>query len=490
MASSVVEAVFENAARSPGKLCLVDERESRDYRAFTERILRYAGQFFDLGVRAGDRVVIEASQTADYLALEFALHLCGAVFVPAERNCGEEKILAIADYCGARLILSEKDLNRQDERRMPRTGFSAAAQTAHVPADLCFPEAEICSEILFSSGTTGKEKGIVLNHRSSMALADNVIYSVGVEEDNVELIPSPLNHSHGLRRCYANLVRGATILLTTGVMNVKQIFDRLEQYHVTAMDLVPAALSVLLRLSKNRLSDFSDQLRYIQFGSAPLPDADRRKICELLPRTRLYNSYGSTESGCVAVYNFNDGRDKPRCIGKATCCAQLLLTDGDGRPLPHENGRVGLLASRGDMNMLEYWHDPAETARVLRDGCVLTRDEAYFDEEGDIILIGRRGDVINVGGNKVSPEEVEDAARILPEVADCGCVPAEDLILGQVPVLFVMPAPGCAFDPVLIRSALQQRLEPYKLPVRIERVDKIPRSFNGKLLRRELITLV
>ena len=490
MARSIVEAVFANAERRPDKLCLVDEQAAWTYRAFAERIRRCAGQFARMGIGNGERVAVEASHTADYLSLELGMQLCGAVFVPAERNCGEKKLAAIAGRCGAKLVISEKEPAEPDAARVTRSAFLAAAEAGEPAESLCFPAAETVSEILFSTGTTGKEKGIVLTHGSDIALADNVICGVEMEEDNVELIPSPLNHSHGLRRCYANLVRGATIVLTTGVMNVKLIFERLEQYRVTAMDLVPTALSVLLRLSGDRLAAFSHQLRYIQLGAAPLADADRQKLCALLPQTRLYNFYGSTESGCVAIYNFNDGRDKPRCIGKATCRAELFLADEDGRAIPQGDGAVGLLAARGGQNMLGYWEDPEETAQVLRGGCVLSRDEAYFDGDGDIILLGRRGDVINVGGNKVSPEEIEDAARALPEIADCGCVPTADPLRGQAPVLFVELAPGCAFDPAAIRSALQRRLEPYKLPVRIEVIDRLPRSYNGKLLRRELRSFV
>ena len=139
------------------------------------------------------------------------------------------------------------------------------------------------------------------------------------------------------------------------------------------------------------------------------------------------------------------------------------------------------------MNMAGYWRDEAETAKVMADGVVYSNDEAYLDEDGDIILLGRRGDVINVGGNKVSPDEIEDAARAFPAVADCGAIPVSDPYKGSVPKLFVQVRPGCALDTVELRSFLAGRLEAYKVPAFIETIDAIPRSFNGKLLRRVLL---
>ena len=118
---------------------------------------------------------------------------------------------------------------------------------------------------------------------------------------------------------------------------------------------------------------------------------------------------------------------------------------------------------------------------------VYSNDVAYFVEEGDIILLGRKGDVINIGGNKVSPEEIEDVAKKMPGVADCGVIPMADQFKGNVPKIFVQMEKGSQFDSVAIRTFLANNLEPYKVPVYIEEIDQIPRSYIGKLLRKELI---
>lgn len=486
MIRSIVEAVFVHSQTQPDKLCLADDTGKVTYREYAQQIRQVAGVFAADGVGAGDTVVVEACQTIDYLSIQLALELLGAVFVPVEHNCAPEKIASFISRAEAKAVVTVKEKDYETQLRYTFASLKEACAAVPAYTVTGFPDADSVSEILFSTGTTGKEKGIVLNHSNNIALAENVIHGVRMEKDNVEMIPSPMNHSHGLRRYYANMYMGATVVLLGSVMNIRQFFRNLDEYQVNSIDLVPSALTVVLKLSKDKLAEYVDRLRYIQFGAAPMMEADKVKICQLLPRTRLYNFYGSTESGCIAIYDFNCGNDKKSCIGKPACNADIFIVDDERKPMESSREKTGLLASRGGMNMPGYWRDPEETAKVLIDGVVYSNDVAYFDEDGDIILLGRKGDVINIGGNKVSPEEIENAAKKMPEIADCGVIPVADPMKGNVPKLFVQMKTGCAYDSVAIRTFLAASLEPYKVPVYIQQIDQIPRSYNGKLLRKEL----
>ncbi len=486
MFDSIVEAVFRHAKQHPDRLCLADDAGRVTYRGYAEKIARLAGAFAAAGVAPGDRVVIEACQTIDYLAAALALQRLGAIFVPLEHNCAPGKIDAIADRVQAAAVVACRPGNgvgrRWDYEDLARMEGAAAPYEAEM-----WPKRGDVGEILFSTGTTGREKGIVLTHGNDIALAENVIHGVEMAADNVEMIPSPMNHSHGLRRYYANMVNGSSVVLLGSVMNMKLFFKNLDDCGVNSLDLVPAALTAVLKLSRGRLADYADRIRYIQFGAAPMPEADRREICRLLPNSRLYNFYGSTESGCSALYNFNRPDAKPNCIGRAACNARMFFVDDDRREIETSADRPGLLASAGSMNMLGYWQDAEETARAMANGAIYSNDEAYLDKDGDIILLGRRGYVINVGGNKVSPEEIEDAAMGFEGVADCAAVPFGDAQRGSVPKLFVQSKPGCSVDFAALRAFLAGRLESYKVPAYIEAIDRVPRTYNGKLLRRELM---
>ena len=484
---SVVEAVFSYAQTQPEKLCLADENRTVTYSQYRDEICRMSSFLLDMGVKKEDCVVAEASQTIEFLAFELALQLIGAIFVPVERNCAWDKTLRIAQACNAVLAVPLKKTEESAQvKRITMAEICLAASACAPYTGYTFPESTATSELLFSTGTTGKEKGIIISHSNDIALAENVIYGVDLREDNVEMIPSPMNHSHGLRRYYANMVKGATVVLSTGVMNALRFFQMMDTYKVNSIDMVPTALAVLLRLSKNKFADYKDILRYIQLGSAPLAETDKTKIRSLLPYTHLYNFYGSTESGCICIYDFNANEDKPNCIGKPTYNARIIIVDDDKNEIASCADNTGLLASFGPMNTSGYWNDPEETERALVNGGIFSNDEAYFDKDGDIILLGRKGDVINVGGNKVAPDEIEDVAKKHPSVDDCGCIGVKDALKGNMPKLFVKVKKDCAFDPVAIRAFLASELEPYKVPGAIVQIDDLPRSFNGKLLRRVL----
>ncbi len=487
MFRSVVEAVFFHAENTPDKLCLADETRSVTYFQYKQEICKMASHLVSLGVEKSDRVLVESSQTVSYLGLELALQLIGAVFVPVERNCAWNKIVRLISVSGAKIAVTMKPAEEDvGIKVLTLAEIVEASEKEEQYKYSNFPESDDVSEVLFSTGTTGAEKGIIISHDNNIALAENVMYGVKMLEDNVEMIPSPLNHSHGLRRYYGNMVKGATVILITGAMNVLKFFQMMDRYKVNSLDLVPTALSVLLKLSKNKFAEYKDIIRYIQFGSAPLVVADMEAIKGMLPNTRLYNFYGSTESGCICIYDFNTDKDKPKCIGKPAHNVKIVIVDEDRKEIQSSADSTGLVASYGRMNMLGYWNDEAETAKVMADGFIYSNDEAYFDEDGDIILLGRKGDVINTGGNKVSPEEIEEATRKHESVADCGCIGVPDSIKGSVPKLFVQIKDGFCFDPIALRSHLSGLLEPYKVPEYIVQIDKIQRSFNGKILRRVL----
>jgi len=489
MFNSIIEAIFYFEKLQPNKLCVADDFRALTYCEYGSTIRRYALCLKVAGIVKGDKVVVEACQTVDYLAISHALQLLGAVLVPLEHNCADSKLIAVAKRVSARAIIAEKTDGLKPYNSLTYDALSLCLRDAEQYTQYSLPRSEEVSEILFSTGTTGKEKGIVITYANNIALAENVIHGVEMEKDNVEMIPSPMNHSHGLRRYYANMYNGSTVIILGSVMNVRRFFANLDTYGVNSIDIVPAALAVVLRLSKEKLSEYSDRIRYIQLGASPLAEQDRQKACRLLPQTRIYNFYGSTESGCTFIYNVNTENSKASCIGKPTYNTAFLTVDDDRNEVKATEANPGLLATSGKMNMLSYWQDEAETAIALKNGIIYSNDICYVDGDGDIILLGRKGDVMNIGGNKVSPEEIENAAKEMDIIEDCGCVPIKDECKGQVPMLFVKIARGSQFDAVAIRKFLSTKLEPFKVPTLICEIDAIPRSFNGKLLRRELLKL-
>lgn len=212
----------------------------------------------------------------------------------------------------------------------------------------------------------------------------------------------------------------------------------MEQYHVTSMDLSPSMLSIIFKLSKDRLGDYADQIDYIQLGSAPLPEKDKIHLSRILPKTRLYNFYGSTEAGCSCLLDFNSMSGKPGCIGKPAVNARFIVVDEHRNEIKSSPDNPGFLASAGSINMKEYFKAPELTAAAMENGFIYTKDLGYIDEEGYVYMLGRKDDVINYGGIKISPEEIESVVIQNPAIRDCACIPVKDALTGQAPKLLIV----------------------------------------------------
>lgn len=495
MAESIVEAVARWAQLQPDKFCLADSRRDVTYDGYRECIYGYAKRLRELGIGYGDRVVVRNGQNMETAVCGLAIQLLGAIFVPVEKNAADARILEIQEAVGAKLYIAGKPVEEESRAAVASCPWERMSDVLSfrdgqaVDGTFPFPRAEDTAEILFTTGTTGKSKGIELTHRNVVAVAENVIDGVEMKKDNVEVIPVPLSHSHGLRRYYANMLNGSSVIILDGVIFYKKLFERMETFRATALDLVPAALSALFRLCGDRLGDYRDQLDYVQLGSAPIPQPDRERLSGLLPDTRLYNFYGTTESGCSCILDFNAMKDKKNCVGRPTRHAHFIFVDGDGRRIEATEEHPGFLACAGDMNMKGYYRSPQLNAETIQDGYIRTKDLAYMGEDGLIYVLGRQDDVIVSGGSKIAPDEIEGAAMQFPGVADCGCIPVDHPILGKEPKLFVTMERGVSFDPAAIYQFLKERLEAYKVPKQIEQIDAIPRSGNGKLLRRKLLEL-
>ena len=477
-----MEALADHAQAAPDKLCVADIAAEVCYREAWERVKIASQKLREKGIGPSDFVAVECTQNADFLFACLGCQLLGAVSVPLEKGASIERVTEIAGETEAKLVISRTAYAL--EHTMPIDElFSARAEA---PEPEAFPDAEAVAEILYTTGTTGKSKGIVLTNGNNVAVAENIIDGTKMKPESIELIPLPLSHSHGLRSCYADLLNGSTMVLADGVMRVKQVFELIEKYQVNAFDLSPSAAKILIRLSNGSFGRYSGRTDFIQIGTAVLEEELKQELCRLFPDSRLYNFYGSTEAGRSCALDFNREKDRPGCIGRPTCHARFIVTDEERKVIRSDKDHMGLLAVAGEMNMQGYFKAQALTDEILRDGYIYTTDLSYIDEEGFVYVLGRADDVINYQGIKIAPEEIEMHARHCKGVKECACVPVSDPICGQVPKLFVVVQDGARFDKAQALSELAEHIDANKMPKKIEVIDEIPKTSNGKILRRKL----
>lgn len=481
----MLAAFVDHAKKTPDKNFVLEGKKCYTYGEGLKIAYGYAQFLKEQGVKEGDCVVVKVTQSAATLLCDMALEILHALFVPIEKVVAAERVNYIIEKTGAQIFISDKEME-VNARFLPLkelVNYSAEVD----PDSIVLPDGEASGQILFTTGTTGTSKGVEMSNAASVRVAENVANGIGITENDTEIIPVPINHAYGLRRCYANIICGGTIIIMDGVVFIDRIWKGFTEQGATGMALVPAMLQVIFKLSGDKLGEFADKIRYIQIGAAVLPQADKEKLCELLPNTALYDFYGCSEAGCVCTADYNRYKDKHKSLGKPTCNAsfRLILEDGTIADYPAP-GATGRLCYGGSMNMKGYYKEPELTDETLKDGYIVTNDLATFDEDGFVTLLGRMDDVINSGGAKIAPTEIEEAAIGVPGLAECAVIGAPDQMAGEVPKMFCVMEEGATFDPVAINDYLMDKLEAYKVPKIFVQIDKIPRTYNGKILRREL----
>ena len=472
------ERIFAHARSTPDKLAVAAEGGELSFSQLAALVYGVSAALGERNLPSGSRILSVASATVEYVAVCYGIHLAGHVHVPVEKGIPAERLAEIAERVDAALILGPADplCGRTFvgvDGLMERSRELASRWTAETAID--YPAADNCGEILFTTGSTGRSKGVMLSRKGLAAYTSIVNKAVAMKPDTVFLVCTPMNHAGAMRRLHMSMDNGSTIVLVDGLKNLKVFYQFMERYRVTAAYLPPSCVHILLMFSAKQLAALDEQLDFIYTGSAPFPESDKSRLCALLPTTRLFNVYGGSEVGSVCNYNYNVPDAKPGCIGRPYPGVEVKLI-----------GEEGFIAIRSPMNMLGYLAEPELTASVFDGEWFRTSDCGYLDEEGYLYFRSRGDDVINVGGMKVAPTEVEDVALRCEDVLDCACTSVENPVSGTAVKLLVVVKEGHAFDPRKILREMRPLVEAYKLPSQVEQVEAIPRTFNGKIDRKKL----
>ena len=478
--SPILSAIQRHAAETPQAVALISAAKERvTYAALYEKIVQAAAFLQSHGLRKGDRIALSARTELDFIYVYFAAHLLDVVDVVVDANANPKKLAYILDLTKPRLAFGfETEVcvslkYDQIDYGRPLQAVDEQSMSAGDTAD-----------IVFTTGTTGLPKGVMLSHFNIFSSADNINGFIGNTEHEVEVLGLPLCHSFGLGRLRCTLIKGATMVLVGSFANLKLFFNAMDEFHATGFGMVPAVWAYIRKFSGTRISKFAGQLKYIEIGSAAMPVDSKKELCELFPNTRICMHYGLTEASRSAFMEFHENMDRLNTIGKPVSSkVDIRIFDENGRILP--DGEQGEICVKGNMVTKSYYR-PEENANAFFGDYFRTGDVGYRDTDGNFYLAGRRKELINVGGKKVSPQEVEDAVCSLG-VEDCVCVGMEDPngILGEVPKVYIVKnGTDMPFDE--IRRKLVPLLEDYKIPAAFDWIDEIPKTSSGKKQRLSL----
>lgn len=479
---SVVKCIYEHSLHIPDKIAVIGTDCTVNYKTFWQYIMGASQLLKERALKQGDRVIVEAGPTVEYLTCCFAIHLCGAVCVPVENGAPESRVQEIAHEVEASLILTgwhpfeQMGCNFESLKGIDNTGYK-------------FPAEHLLQDILFTTGTTGKSKGVMISHFGLMNMCEAENEFLNYSDNNIWLIPTPMNHGGGIRRTYMSMVKGSTVVLMNGFKNLKLFFDNIKRYHVTSIYIPPTAIHYILLLASKELSKYDNQLDFLYTASAPLTSEDKDNLIKLLPHVRKFNSYASTEVSAVACIDYNATPVEVNCVGRPYPGVKIFTVDDELNPFEATKDKPGIIAIKNNTCTLGYWNEPELTMQTIRNGIIYMSDIGYISKEGYLYLMGRRDDVINVGGLKVAPIEVEDVALHFPGVSECVCVPFGDKISELCIKMFIVLKEDSALNTEQLASYLKSKLESYKIPRFIEIIDEIPKTFNGKVDRKKMINM-
>lgn len=483
---TLIGHLFRHVAVNPSSLAIGFGADSITYEQLGQRIVRVADMLREEGVNPGDRVMLEATRQPEFVSAYFACHFIHAVAVPYAPDIGLAKFQNLVDFIRPRVILSTsqdpitvKECKIFTFSALNDSGTRRYTRSLHEP-DITHP-----ADVILTSGTTGKPKGVILTHRNILAAAANINQFIGNGAEDREALALPLSHSFGVGRMRCQILAGGALILTRSFQFPKEMFENMRRWKVTGFSFVPAAWTVLTRLTGDRLSEFADTLRYIEIGSAPMSRAEKEHLMKLFPHTRICMHYGLTEASRSAFMEFHESRDHLDSIGKPTPNVDIRIVDNEGCEL--ESGRIGRIEIRGDHVMKGYWD--ADASERLRGGWLRSGDLGCRGQGGYLYVSGREDDVINVGGRKVYPAEIEQALLRHEQVRDVVCVGTPNTITGEAIAAFLVAKTDCGElpDAEALSDFLRARIEEFKIPVSFEWIPSVPRNSLGKIERKTLL---
>ena len=481
----IVQRIFEHALKAPDDIAIIADDHETTYREFADMIYSISLWLKAKGVGQGDHVVVQASHEVTCPACWYAVHLLGGVMVPVEKNAPESRILEIAAATDSRFVIAKKASGSTSVLWSSYEDIYAIEHKYKFTTDTAidYPDINLPCEIIFTTGTTGKSKGVVLTHRQKSFYTSVSAFSFGVKEGNRYLVTTPLSHGGGIRAIHNAMSSGCCSVLLDGMADLSKFFMTIEKHHVTSLFLPPTAIRILLYKTGDAFSKFKNQIDYVSTGSAALFESDSDGLKKLLPYSRLYNVYAASEFPGGSIYNYSDDDFRANCIGKPMRGVDISLLTEDGR-FTKEAGIEGLICVKSEMVMKGYYNEPELTQQVMKDGWFVSSDIGKFDADGYLYYIGRKDDVINLGGYKIAPTDVENIALQSGLVHECLCIEDSDDYGIPFIKLLVVVADKSKFDPKALNAFLSDKLEKYKIPRTIEAVDALKKTYNGKTDRK------
>ncbi|WP_447791884.1 long-chain-fatty-acid--CoA ligase [Pseudomonas farris] len=472
------------------------------YAALTERVARLASALQTLGMQAGDRVGMLSLNSHRYIEYFYGVWWGGGAINPVNIRWNPKEVAYSLDDCDTRVLLVDdtfkamiptlRELSKSlrtivytGDGDMPEgaVGYETLLAQAMPVADAC-RQGDDLAAVLYTGGTTGQPKGVMLSHTNLVTSALGSLLAIPRPPDATAVIAMPIFHVGGFGHVL-QLIMGLHRIVILPAFEEIAVLRAIQQHRATEMGLVPIMIKRMLEHPRFTEYDVSS-VRLMIYGAAPIDATLLATALQALPRVNFYQSYGMTECSPIisvlpayAHLEPHVSAGKLRSAGVPTMQADVRIVDAEDRDVPQDS--VGEIITRGPMVMLGYWNKPQETAAALRGGWMHTGDSGYLDADGFLYTVDRLKDMIISGGENVYSAEVENAIAQMPEVSMSAVIGIPDDMFGERVHAVVVLRPGAVLTEQAVTEHCRTLIAGYKCPRSVEFRDQLPVTAAGKL---------
>ncbi|WP_309396744.1 class I adenylate-forming enzyme family protein [Cerasicoccus maritimus] len=450
----LADILAQGQSQWPNKVAVADASRSLTYGELALGAQCIAGWLIAQGVAPGDRVAIRLPNSVRFVETFFGVQWAGAVTTPLDPAMPEAQFRAIVKRAEPKVVL--------DAQSPWEDIFSAAPLGEAVnraPDDL--------ASLMFTTGTTGQPKGVMLTQANVLTALQNITEFVGYTPADREVITLPLSHNFGLGHMLCNLLCGGAVYLEPGMSRVGRVLKAIESFGATGFPTTPLGVSLLLDRYREVFVERAQGLRFMVVNSAPLPPERAAELQAALPDLNVLVYYGLTEASRSTYISLTEaGPDRYGSVGQPMNAVDLKIAD------------TGEVLIGGPTVTPGYWCDDELTQATLPNGVLHTGDLGHLDGDGYLYITGRADDIINLGGYKINPLQVERVLEQFTGVAEAAVVGK-----GEVCAYYVATE---ELDADVLTKHCRTQLQVYETPQRYIRIDALPRTDSGKLKRQEL----
>jgi len=493
------EIITRNSSQKPA---IFFEDEVLSYEDLDKLSNQFAHFFQSNGVGIGDRVSFISLNDSLLIAGYFGAFKAGAVANPINNRLTPPELAYILNHAQSKCIVISPEFIEVLSNTLPLIKHSPKILVLRSPENLAIAAhrddelknysvsainieniaADDGALLLYTSGTTGNPKGVLLSHHNLCSAAQIVSQGFEIQESDRTLCVMPLFHTNGLM--FSNLpflYRGASIVLRKR-FSASNFWHECKRYAVNSSSVSPTILSLLLEHEKQAPSSDEISLKYIKVASAPTSKELAERFENRFGKNLLLETFGLTETTAINTMNPINGKRKFGSIGQALAPQKVKIVDENNNTLGINE--VGELLIQSELIMKEYYLDAANTSSTIRNDWLHSGDLATIDEEGFVFIVGRKKEMIIRGGENISPLEVEQVAAMHPDVIEAAAVGLSDPIWGECVGLVVVSSKDLSPDSII--KFCRERLSPFKVPEYIAFSDKLPRNAMGKVTRNDL----